>query len=750
MHKHRNNINDKFMVLNSRNIFLFLIAAIFSSRIVAAADYEVVSPDNKLKIILHIDNGTTYEIYHGENKLISPSSIALHLDDKRIIGGGSVKETERRSVDEIIEVPIGKNKSLNEVYNELTIRFEENYDLVVRAYNEGIAYRFVTDLEGEITIDTEDMVLNFSSEPLVFFPEANNLEHWEKSYQQILLNSIAEGKFAVSPILFSFPDTPYKIAVTEADTYDYPGLYIRTNGSNSMRGMWAKYPKTVQEPDNIYSNHVPLTRFDYIARTTGSRTFPWRVFIVTDDDKSLLNNELVYMLAEPQRLTDVSWIKPGKSTWEWWHKAMLEGVNFPVGNDNLGFTLYKYYVDFAAKNNITYLTLDAGWSENYIKRLCDYARGKGVKIIVWTWASNVLDPGQEGWLKKMKNYGISGVKIDFFQRSDQPSMTWGHRLGQELADLEMVGIFHGCPVPTGLNRTYPNILNFEAVLGNEENFWRRGCNPDYHATFPFIRTLAGPVDFTPGSMRNKTANQFVPVDKPNTVPSTTGTRAHELSMYVIFDQWMGFLCDAPTEYEKYPDILDFLSTVPTVWDKTLPLDAKVGEYISIAKKSGNDWYVGGMSNWSTALDLPIKFDFLEAGKRYKATVIRDGSNAANYPTRYISEVMILTCEDELTLQVAKGGGFVIRLIEDGNSGIDGNKKKAIFSIRTDTSRNIMTIESEEPLQSIGIYDSSGRLAFNKLYDNSKYETIDLNSFPKGIYLLKLDAKNAKNSAKFIN
>lgn len=737
------------MILDTRKTILLLILVLLFSQQIFAESYEVVSPDAKLTIKLHIDNGTKYEIWHGETQLIMPSTIALNLNDGRIIGAGSVKSTELNYIDEVIEVLIGKNKTLDEVYNELIIHYNENYDLIVRAYNEGIAYRFVTALEDDIIIDSEDLILNFAGAPTVYFPEAENLEHWEKAYTIGSVSDFKAGRFAITPILYSFPDTPYKLALTESDTYDYPGLYIEANGDNSMKGMWAKYPDQVHEPDNVYSNHVPLTRFDYIAKTSGSRTYPWRVFILSDDDKSLLNNELVYMLAEPLQLTDVSWIQAGKSTWEWWHKAMLEGVDFPIGNDNLGFNLYRYYVDFAAANNIQYLTLDAGWSTSYIRRLCDYARTKDVKIIVWTWASNVLDPGQEGWLQRMKNYGIAGVKIDFFQRSDQPAMTWGHRLGQELADLEMVGIFHGCPVPTGLNRTYPNILNFEAVLGNEENFWRKGCNPEYHATFPFIRTLAGPVDFTPGSMRNKTAGQFSPVDQPNTVPSSQGTRSHELSMYVIFDHWMGFLCDAPTEYEKYPDILDFLSSIPTVWDKTLPLDAEVGKYILVAKQTGKGWYVGGMSNW-TARDIDVYFDFLETGKKYKATIIKDGSNANNYPTRYISEEATLTKDDKLRMQMAKGGGFVIRLVEDGSVGINEIKKRANISIRINNERNMLSIEAEENIQSIEIYNTSGQLISKELIQGSNFHTIDMTSIPKGIYILKTNTKSTMSSVKFIN
>jgi alpha-glucosidase len=519
--------------------------------------------------------------------------------------------------------------------------------------------------------------------------------------------------------------------------------------------MWAKYPETVDDPGNIFSQHTPLTRYNYIANTTGNRVFPWRVFILADNDKSLLNNELVYLLAEPCRLTDLSWIEPGKTSWEWWHKAMLtpdgkadRANGIPAnGNDNLGFELYKYYVDFAAQHNISYLTLDAGWSESYISRLCNYAKGKGVKIIVWTWASCALE--EAGWIAKQKKFGVSGAKIDFFNRNDQIAMQWGHRLAQELADLNMIGLFHGCPIPTGLNRTYPNVLNFEAILGNEENFWRRGSDPNYHVQFPFIRSLAGPEDFTPGSMRNKTRNQFSPVDQPNIVPSSQGTRAHELSMYIIFDHWLAFLCDAPTEYMKYPDILDFLANVPTVWDKTLPLDAQVGEYILTAKQTGTDWYVGGMSNWD-AHDVEVDFSFLDPEATYTATVLKDGLNAGNYPTRYAADTLVVTNDTRLPVSMAKGGGFVIRLVKNTTTGTTNLQAKALASIYADKASATLYVRAGKAIQSLAVYNLNGQKVLSKTGQPGKNgQEISLAALPEGVYIAKIQTDAGTDILKFI-
>ena len=738
-------------VMRKSGILLLLI--FFSTLNLIAANYEVKSPDEKLKFIVKVDNGTQYEIRYDNTQLIAPSPVGLNLNDGTVIGKGTVKNTETRYVDDAVPVLIGKNESIPEKYNELTIHFNENCDLIVRAYNEGAAFRWIIAFPDSLTINNEDFVFNFAEDPVVYFPEATSLNHWEKNYTAGTASSFNASRFAVTPILFSWADKPYKIVIAESDLYDYPGLYIQATGSKSMKGMWAKYPKTVAEPDNIYSNHEPLTRYDYIARVGGNRVFPWRVFAISTDDKELLNNELVYLLAEPQRLTDTDWIVPGKSTWEWWHKAMLtpDGKADPAnkipanGNANLGFDLYKYYVDFAAANNIEYLTLDAGWSESYIRQLCAYAKNKGVKIMVWTWASAALE--EKGWVAKQKGFGVSGAKIDFFNRSDQIAMTWGHRLAQELADSKMAGIFHGCPVPTGLNRTFPNILNFEAILGNEENFWRKGSDPNYHVQFPFIRSLAGPEDYTPGSMRNKSQMQFQPVDQDNTVPSSQGTRAHELSMYIIFDQWLGFLCDAPTEYMKYPDILDFLANVPTTWDKTLPLDSRLGEYITIAKRSGADWYVGGMSSW-TAHDVEVDFSFLTPDQIYTAYILKDGVNAGNYPTRYAADTVEVDGQTKMTFNMAKGGGFVIRLIEGSRLGIKKTEVNANNLIVVN--RNKLSVQSNENIKGITIYTLTGQLLANYGFSTGKSSRqIDLSGLNRGVYIVKIRNESTVDSLKFI-
>jgi alpha-glucosidase len=730
----------------------------------------VVSPNNQLKIKLHVNAGTTYEILHGNTQLISPSSIGLHLSNGTLVGAGTVKDTKTSTVNNQINTPIGKNKSIKEVYNELIIEFNEGYNLIVRAYDEGLAYRFVTNLGGEIIVNSEDAVFNFSSTPKVYFPECDTNTNMEQGDNGVsypihegfrnferLYNTysapvaISDNKFSVTPVLFEYPNTPYKVVITEASTYDYPGMYMQSNrsgGIRSMRGMWAKYPKSVIDPDNYYSNHLVYEREDYIAKTSGSRTFPWRVMIVVDDDKLLLNNQLVYLLAEPCKLTDTSWITPGKSAWEWWHKAMLEGVSFPVGNKNLSIELYKYYIDWASANKLEYMTFDAGYQEDWVLELCRYAKERNVKIILWTWASNVRQSPSD-WIRKMKARGVAGAKIDFFERNDQVAMNWGYEFAQRLAESQMVAIFHGCPVPTGTERTYPNILNFEAVRGAEDNFWRSGQTPDYHTLFPFIRSLAGPEDYTPGSMRNKTAAEFYPVDQDNVVPMSMGTRTHELSMYVIFDQWLGYLCDSPTEYNKYPDILDFLSKVPSVWDKTVPLDAKLGQYILIAKQTGDDWYVGGMSNWNSRT-LTVDFSFLSPDITYQATILKDAPGSSLRPTEYETQTQTITKDTKLSIDMASGGGFVIKLHNTLTSNIPNVPSQKPISVYVDQANAQLRVLTDEKLESAHIYDILGKCLFTEnAKNNSEFRSISLSGFPKGIYLVKFQTKQQSSCLRFI-
>ena len=674
--------------MNKRFCVTFLFLCFTGIRSMFGATEVLTSPNGQLKVSVTVTSGVDvdYAVTHGTTSLISASKISMDFGNGIKAGMGSHTTSPavtRRSGDNILNVLFGKNATIEDKYNEMEINYSSHkYSIIFRAYDEGIAYRFKTNFtEASVIVNSENANFVFAGTPSVYFPEMENklMRNWERSYKFYsnisAINNSAGDYSATFPVLFSY--STHKVLLLEADLFDYPGLYIQKNGSNAVKGLWSKLPDQVEKPypeypDGYYSNHYAITWFNYIAKTVGKRTYPWRVVVVSTDDKSLLNNQIVYKLAEPCRLSgDLSWIQPGKTAWEWGHKALLEGKPFSgCGQSNLSLEMYKFYVDFAARNNLEYMTLDAGWSASYLRELCDYAKSKGVKIIIWTWATRPIDLG-EWWIKSMvEDYGAAGFKIDLFNRNDQFAINWFETLAQWAAKYKAVVVIHGAPPPTGLQRTYPNVLNFEAVRGQECNYWDKTANPDYYTMVPFIRMLSGPLDITPGSMQNTTQSAFVPHDSGTQClgqggvnPSSMGTRSYQLAMYVVYDQPIAYLVDSPIEYEKYPNIMDFFKKVPTVWNKTIPLSAKLGEHVVIAKQSGNDWYVGGMNNW-TRRTVTVDFSFLPEGIDYAATIYRDSPNSNNSPKDYLCEKKIVRKATSMSLDMSDGGGFVMMLSKD--------------------------------------------------------------------------------------
>lgn len=655
---------------------------------VTAKTYQVKSPDKAYRLTVTAGEGpTVYSVDYKGKTIINKSVIGLLEADGHQIGDGAVTSTEKSSHKGTVDVTVGKNDTLADNYNQLTLIYDDgDYRLTLRAYDEGVAYQWTLDYPGELTVANELFEADFGTEPVkVYYPqcETRSWTEWDLRHQPHEINqayrnfereyiryesidAIPDSAISTSPALFTLPGGKVRVAVTEANVYDYPGLYLQPAGGEKIRGHWAGYPKTVLDGDTVngkqfYSTHLVETRENFIARISGRRSLPWRVIIASDRDIDLLNNELVYLLADPCEIEDTSWIKPGASAWEWWHKAVLDGVDFPVGNKNLSLELYKYYVDWASENGVPYMTLDAGWSESYLAELCDYAAKKGVGIFVWTWASCPLEaPGD--WIKKMKKMGVTGAKIDFLERNDQVAMRWQRQLARRCADEKMLVLFHGCPVPSGLGRTFPNVLGYEANRGQECNFWDRTISPRHHCTFPFIRLLVGPTDFTPGSLRQATEADFRPQDIENTPPMSQGTVAQEMALFVVLDQWIATICDSPTEYAKYPELERFVTQVPVTWDETLPLDGEVGEHILIAKRKGNEWWIGAMTS-DSARNYNVKLDFLPKGKVYDVEIIADAADADAYPRHYDFNRKAVRRGDTLPLTLVKGGGAAIRLTQ---------------------------------------------------------------------------------------
>ncbi|MES2456928.1 MAG: glycoside hydrolase family 97 protein [Bacteroidota bacterium] len=655
------------MIYKLTLIFLSLFALSQSDSAAQSADYLLRSPNGQLKVELRINDSITYALDLKGEQLILPSAIALTLQSGTLGVLPKVKQIKRISGHSELKPLYGKSAKLSNDYNELSITFSDQYAVVFRAYNEGIAYRFVTAIKDSITVHNEKANFNFNGSPEVVYPETEVLTAWELSY--VKYNSIAaipEGKKAITPSLFSYPKTGMKVVIAESDLLDYPGMYLLKENGRIM-GTWAKYP--AKSELGSWGNFVSVVkeRKNFIARTNGTRAFPWRIVIATNQDKDLLNNQLVYKLASPSRIGSPAWIKPGRAAWEWWHDALLPGSDIPSGMDNRNTALYKYYIDFAASNHLEYLMLDAGWSDNYdllkvkprvdVKELIRYGKTKNVGVFLWCVGTTLLKDLDKN-LDFLKAIGAAGIKVDFFDRDDQLAIQWFEKIAKAAAKRKLMVNFHGCSKPTGLQRTYPNIVNYEAVRGAECSKWDYSANPDQHLLYPFIRMIAGPMDYTPGSMRNRTRAAFKPVDPG--LPATQGTRCHELSMFVVFDQPLAMLCDSPTEYEKYPDILKFLATVPTVFEETKVLDAKLGEYALMAKKKQGQWFVGAMTNWQSRT-LKLDFSFLEDGRTYTADVYTDAADANENAENYVHQTIKVTRKTKLDLPLANGGGAVAYL-----------------------------------------------------------------------------------------
>ncbi len=641
------------MKLNPVLATLLLIFCLSAELIAKDKRFQLNSPNNTLKVKVSMGDSITYSISFKNKTVILPSAIAMVLQNK-VLG----KTTQ------VNNIRVIKNKE----FNELSVLFsDQNYSLIFRAYNEGVAYRFVTSFKDSIQIVAEKADFNINGKPAAILQETDNYTSWEGPY--IKYPSIAEisnGKRATTPSLFDDKSNGIKVVIAESDLFGYPGMYIKKQGDRYI-GDWAKFPtKTVMGSWGDFVS-VVKERGDYLAKTDGSRSFPWRVIIATDNDKDLLNNHLVTKLARPSEIKDTSWIKSGKAAWEWWHDAMLPGASIPSGMENRNTDLYNYYVDFAAANKLEYMMIDAGWSNNYdltkvnpkldVQGVIKRAREKKVGVFLWCVASTLLKDLNKN-LDFLNSIGAAGIKVDFFDRDDQEAIQWIELIAKEAAKRKLMIDFHGCSKPTGLEKTYPNIVNYEAVRGAESDKWDNTIDPDHHLIIPFVRMLAGPFDYTPGAMRNKTKAEFKPIDPG--LPSGQGTRCHELAMYVIYDQPLGMLADSPTEYEKAPDIMKYLSAVPTVANETKVIDAKLAEYAVMAKRKGDNWYVGAMTNW-TPRNLKLNFSFLKPGVSYTAQIYTDTKDSDVNATQYELKTISVNSNTRIDLKLSSGGGAAIMI-----------------------------------------------------------------------------------------
>jgi len=648
-------------------VVLGMVFIVLTGSLLQAKVYTLYSPDKRIEVTVSVTDRVLYSIVYDSKNLINPSAISMTINDNVALGKGPLKVefAEQRSADEKILPPVKEKRAvITDRWNEITLRFRGNYRIVFRAYDDAVAYRFSTGYLRDIKINSEEATFLFAENHSVWFPFTKSLHtSFESNYTYLPLAEIGSQRFGYAPVLVDVPGGP-KVAVTEADLEDYPGMFLTGNdkGVPMLTGKFAPYPLEEKLREKSDRELEVVKAADYIAVTKGNRNYPWRVLAIAPADGRLIENDIVYRLAAPSRIKDPSWIKPGKVAWDWWNANNIYRVDFKSGTNT---DTYKRYVDFASRNAIEYIILDEGWSapddlfkinpEIDMTDLLAYARGKNVGIVLWcVWYT--LDKQMDRALDQFAKWGVKGVKVDFMDRDDQEMVGFYWRCAEASAKRRLVVDFHGAHKPTGMRRAYPNVLTNEGVMGLEYSKWSATVTPEHDLLIPFIRMLAGPMDFTPGAMRNAQEKQFRTVFD---VPMSQGTRCHQLAMYVIYESPLQMLCDSPSSYEREPEVLAFLSAVPTVWDETRALDGKVGDYLAVARKSGRDWYVGAMTDW-TPRALEIKLDFLDDGT-YEAEIFADGANADRYAADYRKEVRQVGRGDVLKLSLAPGGGWAARM-----------------------------------------------------------------------------------------
>lgn len=657
-------------------ILAFLIIFNFNNAI-AQKVYNIKSPDENISIDINVDSETlTYSVKHDNTLIIDKSPITMELDNGTILGSNPIVRNYRKeTVDKLIKANFYKKEYVEDYYNEITISFKGNFNVQFRAYNDGVAYRFCTRFPKPITIINENVCYNFDEDYTIYVPYVNArkseedfiskqfFNSFENEYTITPISEMDSERLAFLPLLVSLKDGK-KVVITEADLEDYPGTYLMKNKDNaySLKGIQAPYPKTEEQGGHNMLQYLVKERENYIARVQGTRDFPWRCMVISTEDKELANNDMVYRLASPSRIEDISWIVPGKVAWEWWNAWNICDVDFESGINN---DTYKHYIDFASEYGIEYVILDEGWAVNKqadlfqvipeidLEELVQYADSKGVGIVLWA-GHYAIDRDMDAICKHYSDIGIKGFKVDFMDRDDQKVVNFYYRMAETAAKYHLLVDFHGAYKPTGLQRTFPNVLNFEGVFGLEQVKW--GQNIDlvtYETSIPYIRMLAGPMDYTQGAMRNASKNNYRAVYSE---PMSQGTRCRQLAEYVIFESPFNMLCDSPCNYRDEQECTKFIADIPTIWDETIVLDGKLGEYTIIARRSGERWYIGGITNWD---EREINIDLSELNlKNNEGIEFRDGVNADKIARDYVKSNIIID-NNMYNAKMSKGGGFVL-------------------------------------------------------------------------------------------
>jgi alpha-glucosidase len=628
----------------------------------ALSSYDLRSPDGQIEVRIRTAEKLSYDLVLKGRAVLENCTMSLDVEHKKLGEQPKVLNAKPSSHDQVVE-PVVRQQfaKIRDHYNELRLSMDGGYSVVFRAYNEGVAYRFETSWTQEkVKIYGEDGAFNFASDFVVYYPQEDSFySHNERKYLPQRLSEISPEFIATLPAVVDIGGGA-KLAIAESDLEDYPGLWLRGTSRNGLAATFPAYPtKLIQTSDRDYK---PTETADYIAETAGTRTFPWRVIGIANHDGDLITNEIVYLLERRSQFQDTSWIKPGKVAWDWWNDWNIDGVDFHAG---INTKTYEYYVNFAAKYGIPYIILDDGWYKlgNLLEvtpdlsmdELVAYAKQKNVGIILWaSWKT--LDDQLIPALDQFEKWGVKGIKVDFMQRSDQIMIDYFYRVCREAAKRHMLVDFHGDQKPASMMRTWPNLINAEGVRGMEWSKWSAESEPKHNVTLPFTRMFLGPMDYTPGAMRNATRTTFRPIASQ---PMAMGTRCHQLAMYVVYDAPLQMLSDSPSNYLREPETMEFLGPVPTEWDETRVLTAKIAEYVVVARRNGKEWYIGGMGDWSPHT-LDVDLSFLPDGN-FTMEAYQDGVNADRNASDYRKTSTQVNRNTKLKLGLASGGGWAARI-----------------------------------------------------------------------------------------
>ena len=659
-----------------------IIALMLTANAAWAADNTkktiVTSPDGKLKVCAESGNGLKWSVNYNGTAVIEPSAVGITIGGKEVITG-KASMLKVKSVDKTYDVFYAKRKEIRDRYNTVTLSFKSGAKVELRAYDGFAAYRILPGVKKDAIVDAETVELRFPSDCEAFVPYVNDNrggERWcysfESYYDEQCLSQMYRDSLAITPLAVTVPAVG-RAVVMDAGVENYPGLMLVKGEGNSLRGQFAPYPTESEIGGYARLNLVPTKRADYIARISKGQSLPWRVVVVAKNDAEIMNSDVAQLLAPECRISDTSWIKPGKVAWDWWNNTNITGVDFKSG---MNTPTYKYYIDFAAKNNLEYIIIDEGWSggesltddlnpEIDLEKLIAYGQRRGVGIILWSSWRNLIGSNPQNdmtltdaVMKRYADMGIKGFKVDFFDRDDQEVIVSAYKIAESAARHHLLLDYHGLK-PSGIQRAYPNILNFEGVKGLENSKWEPRVGdgplhnqPRYDVTIPFLRMLTGPMDYTPGAMDNARRDNFF---GNNDHPMSQGTRVHQMAMYATFEAPLQMLADSPTKYEREQECTDFISRIPTMYDETVAIDGRMGEYTVVARRKGDTWYVAAMTDW-TARNLTIDLSFLGEGT-YEAEIFSDGVNAEKEATDYKHTKQSVKAGDKLDVHLASGGGW---------------------------------------------------------------------------------------------